>query len=370
MRMASDAIAPRHRVIVAMPEVSLERLADIRVETLSLGAGRAETDEKHHFSLRKQSAGREEIAMLRGAIDHSQADRALHLFADGAIRPLLTEDDLPTPLSVLLFRPRAHYPRAFGSRLTPRDWIIGRAYEVAVAMWRRRRDALRLLTLDEVAAIRWAARPGAPALWLPDTPPRLASRTNRAVQRAGCAIVGSLAPRKGIELLADALELTRPGMRVILAGEVVESYRAQLIRTVERMISAGAEVELRDEFQRLEEYEGILASVQCVVLTYRRHYGMSRVLVEAALAGTPIVADEWGLIGHLVREYGLGKTVDAADARALSAALNQFCDGDAAAPFAPRLAQFASRYSWAAFVDAISDGLALPATTRDSGETQ
>jgi glycosyltransferase involved in cell wall biosynthesis len=147
----------------------------------------------------------------------------------------------------------------------------------------------------------------------------------------------------------------------VLAGRVADGYGDRLLRAVERMRAAGAEVELRDWFQDEEEYRQVLASARCVALAYPRHYGMSRVLVEAASAGTPVIAGEWGLVGHLVRKYGIGMAVDPTDRRAMRRSLVELCEDDAApARFAPALANFASRYRWSAFVDAITRGLALP----------
>jgi hypothetical protein len=366
LRLVSEALLPRHKVTAAIPDASAERLHDFGIDIMPLGSGRIPVDESQHFSRRKWVAGRQDVKQLRMAMAQSGADRALHLFADGAIFPLLGSQELPIPMSVVLFRPRAHYPRAFSSPVTPRERVIGSAYEVAVALWRRRRDALRVLTPDEKAAARWARRPGAAAVWLPEsTPPWLPAPDRGA--RAGCAVVGSLAPRKGIELVADALEEEPLGLRVVLAGKVIDGYRAQLLRTTGRMRASGAEVELRDWYHGTEEYCEVLASARCAVVAYPRHYGMSRVLVEAAALGTPVVAHDWGLIGHLVREYGIGLAVDATDPRAMRRALVDLCeDDDAPARYAPALASFASRYTWPGFVNAIADGLVLPTGDQES----
>jgi hypothetical protein len=68
----------------------------------------------------------------------------------------------------------------------------------------------------------------------------------------------------------------------------------------------GARVELRPRLH--SEVEGLraLASARCALLPYHRHSGMSRVLLEACSAGTPVIADNFGLLGYLVRTHGPG----------------------------------------------------------------
>jgi hypothetical protein len=80
---------------------------------------------------------------------------------------------------------------------------------------------------------------------------------------------------------------------------------------------------------------------------------MSRVLLEAASVGTPILANEYGLVGDLVRRHGLGATVDCRDRVALHRALLEFSSGAAAKRLAPALSTFADRYSFPRFREAV-----------------
>ena len=93
------------------------------------------------------------------------------------------------------------------------------------------------------------------------------------------------------------------------------------------------------------EVEGlaVLGAARCAVLPYPRHAGMSRVLVESAATGTPVVAHDWGLLGHLVRTHGLGVTVDSSDAAALRTAVLSLSETDAQRRYAHALARFAAR---------------------------
>ena len=55
-----------------------------------------------------------------------------------------------------------------------------------------------------------------------------------------------------------------------------------------------------------EEEQQLFAACDAVLLPYIRHQGASGVLSRAAGAGKPVIASDEYLIGHLVRQYGMG----------------------------------------------------------------
>jgi glycosyltransferase involved in cell wall biosynthesis len=119
---------------------------------------------------------------------------------------------------------------------------------------------------------------------------------------------------------------------------------SHLDQYVADMRSAGASVDLRARYH--SEAEGLYAmsGARCLVLPFMRHPGHSRTMVEACAVGTPIVAHDVGLIGHMVREHGLGVTADCSDPAALrEAVLSLTNDPGAPARFAPALREFAQR---------------------------
>jgi glycosyltransferase involved in cell wall biosynthesis len=319
-------------------------LADLDIEAISLGTGRPAIDEGKHLSRPKAILGVEEASLFRDAIAAARPDHALHLHADPTLRWLARGPESGAPISILLFRPRAHYLSAYGSALSLRERLAAQVLEFLVCRWRRRGDSHAILTLDEGAIEHWHADRGARAYWLPE-PPTL-SEPPEARVRLGCAMFGALAQRKGIDLLANAIALEPTDMRVVLAGVPESSYRDDLNRHVAAMRDAGARVELRDWWHTEEEKLDVLAGARCSVAPYNRHFGMSRILVESAAVGTPVVADEFGLVGHLVREHGIGVAVDCHDARALRAALLKMTYSEhPARQHAAQLRTFAARYS-------------------------
>jgi glycosyltransferase involved in cell wall biosynthesis len=128
---------------------------------------------------------------------------------------------------------------------------------------------------------------------------------------------------------------------------------------VRDMQAADADVTLRTWPHGEQEGLAVLGRMRCAVLPYQRHYGMSRVLVEAAHVGTPVVVQRGGLVGHLVEQWGIGTAVDCRDPRALRAALDAeaaaFDDGSRR----EALEAFASRFASDRFTDALVGALAL-----------
>ena len=121
------------------------------------------------------------------------------------------------------------------------------------------------------------------------------------------------------------------------------------------MEDVGADVHVRAGRVGEGEALEILATARCVVVPYPRHYGMSRVLVEAAVAGTPVVAHRFGLVGYLVERHGLGLSADCTSPVEFAGALARLT-GDETAPgrYADALARFAGRYTPGRFRAAVA----------------
>jgi glycosyltransferase involved in cell wall biosynthesis len=334
-----------HEVVVCAPpsDLAAAEAAGATVDPIDETFPLADTSSR--LSRARRAALREEIDLLRARVRRHDADHAVHMFADGVLRGLVGRD-VGAPLTALLFRPRwdfAHGGRERGMALV---------YETAVAAWRRGRGAHSLLTLDPVAARRWGRLGGAPAFHLPEPPVEEPAPT--AAVRSGVAMFGSLAPRKGIEHAARALEGYAEPVRFVLAGSVADGYGPELDSLAATMRRAAVDVDLRarphDEAQGLQ----VLAGARAVLLPYVGHVGMSRVLLEAAVAGTPVVAHEDGLLGHLVRTRGLGLAVDCRDPSAFAAAIGQLVDDETAVDrHAPALAEFAAEHSPERFAAAL-----------------
>jgi glycosyltransferase involved in cell wall biosynthesis len=167
-----------------------------------------------------------------------------------------------------------------------------------------------------------------------------------------CALYGVLAARKGVDLLAAAVRADPAIGPVVIAGPVSAGYAEEMHGLLADMRASGADVELVD--RRITEGDALelLGATRCVVLPYPRHYGMSRVLLEAAAVGTPVVVHDHGMVADLVRRHRLGLVVDCRDAAAFARAVKAVSrDID---HYQPQLAAFSARYGRQAFTTAVT----------------
>jgi glycosyltransferase involved in cell wall biosynthesis len=345
LRRFAEALAAYADVVVAASDATLEQVAGVPAETISLGPPRPAIGGAGFRRADARVLARE-LALFEDVDRQAGADHLLHVYADAVLPRLLLHRRFHTSVSVLLFYPRAHYSSAFGTHLGRVERAKATAKEIVVAAWRSRVDAHAVLTLDEEAARRWSARRGAPAYWLPEPTVHRVDVPDGSGKRSGCILYGALAERKGIDLVAQALTLERTAVRLTIAGEPEEAFRPALETYVRAMLRSGVDVDLRA--RRQEEDEGLLAlaSAKCALLPYPRHDGMSRVLVEACSVGTPVVVHDRGLLGHLVREHGIGLAVDCRDPCALREAILELAGERAdTRRYDDAVARFAARFS-------------------------
>ncbi len=344
------ALSPESDVAVALPDEVLAQIEDLDVDSIPLGAARPLVDFDRPLAPQHRQLAERELDLFEEVALQSGGDHLVHLYADPVIRRLVSRPPLPMPVTLCVFFARAHYPTSYESPLAPRELLRAWFLEHLVRRWQRRPDAHALFTLDEEAARRWSRR--GRAFWLPEPP--IGQLPESDAERDGCLLYGTLAARKGLDLVARAVSVTPTSLHVVLAGEVEPSFRRALDRDVETMRGAGAEVELR--LRRHTEQEGlrVIATARCVLLPYLNHYTASRVLLEAAAVGTPVLAHKRGLVGHLVRLHGLGLSVDCADPLALREAMLELTKEQSVGRYLEPLRRFAARYSSDRFRAAVS----------------
>lgn len=361
LRRFAEALEPYFRVVLAAPEESVRELADLPVEAISLGDPRPTPPSMRSASWALRGIAATEVARLASIAASTRADHIVHVYADAILPRLLTSPRLPAPLTIVLFYPRAHYPSMYRTELSARDRVLAGAKERFVDLWRRRSDSNAVLSLDEEAVKRWARRRGVPAHWLPEPPVATLSNDETPcwTSRSGCIVYGALAERKGIDLLSQAVTIATGPLHVTLAGWTSPDFRSQLELYASAMRESGAKVDLRDRSHTEVEGLRILAASKCAVLPYPRHDGMSRVLVEAAAVGTPVIVHDRGLLGHLVRRHRLGIAVDCGDPWALRASILDLTDDASRTnPYGEALARFSARFSRPRFQRALLEAFA------------
>ena len=149
----------------------------------------------------------------------------------------------------------------------------------------------------------------------PATPPPPPSTSDRIVY------LGRLSAEKGLEMLLGAWklgDLARRG-RLVIVGEGDE--RASLERLAAALGLAAPRVSFAGRRSRAEAQQMVQAA-RGVVLPSLAYETFGRPIVEAFAAGRPAVVSNRGAPGELVNHGRTGLSFDAADERALAAALN------------------------------------------------
>ena len=227
-----------------------------------------------------------------------------------------------------LYMSPAHHRETMGLGPAGRqDWLYDRLFRRLLRIANLR----KLLVIDEVffefSQVRYGTS-AAKVQYVPDFG-EIRGEGSRADCREALGIpeearvllvYGSLTPRKGIVQLLDALaHPTAPrDLVVLLAGAASEEIRGALEKPPLRVLSEKSQVIARLFFHNdVDEYR-VFRAADFVWLGYSMgFYGSSGVLYQASAAALPVVAMEQGLIGHLVRRYKLGITVNPDDGAAI-----------------------------------------------------
>lgn len=266
------------------------------------------------------------------------ADHVLLMYLDQFQLAMLTEHGPDCSFSGILFRPTLHYPKLghppVGWREHVRELRKSATIRLALKHPRLRTvfssDPYCLPVLARFASrVRFVHLPD-PVQVYPVGAGDVAALTAEnclPAERKTLLLFGHLDSRKGIRCLQKALALlpeeTRQKLTLWLVGPLEEDQR----RYVEKMENLpGLAVRRHHNFVPDEQVQPYFQAADGVLALYQRHVGGSAVLVRAAAAGRPALASDYGLVGQLVRENGLGLALDATDPAAVAAAVARFLE--------------------------------------------
>lgn len=189
----------------------------------------------------------------------------------------------------------------------------------------------QLLLLDPYLLAQFKRRqPAAHAFFLPDFFPEdfAADRTAARRQfglpedRRIFLFYGAGYRRKGLALAVRAMESIRQDTPAFLlcAGRQPEDRAVAL--ALGRLAGQGRARVINRYVSNAEE-KLLFAASDVVLLPYRRHFGISGVLMRAIGAGLPAIVSDEGLLGRLVREHDLGVPFRSGDGRELQQAIER-----------------------------------------------
>lgn len=127
-------------------------------------------------------------------------------------------------------------------------------------------------------------------------------------------LFGHLDDRKGIEPLLEALKLLPAEQKnrlcVLLAGPIQPDFRELIER---KIAEVGNDVQIIRVFKEIKgrEIQVLFELSDYVLALYQHHIGMASVVVRAAVSRKPVLASDYGYLGHLVKTEQLGAVTDA-----------------------------------------------------------
>jgi glycosyltransferase involved in cell wall biosynthesis len=200
----------------------------------------------------------------------------------------------------------------------------------------RQKCTAALLTIDPTLA-EFAARQSDPLFrkirYVPDPAPQHSdvlskqeARQRLNIARDACLVLvyGAISARKGIVSLLEAAaapECSRQ-IHVLFAGriwglgELEKTDAWQSLTAQRRMHMLNGFVD--DEHERL-----IMAAADCMWVGYIDFYGVSSVMALAGRHAMPVLASDYGLVGHLAKTHHLGAVIEPRDQLSIVHALNR-----------------------------------------------
>ncbi len=128
--------------------------------------------------------------------------------------------------------------------------------------------------------------------------------------------------RKGIDFLIEAgsIIFRNPATILLIVGRIDEAYREDF--EVLKTAHFGRLIHI-DRFVDEAELPMLFASASIFLMAYDRDFtATSGTLARAAASGVPILSTDHGLVGHRVKELGLGLTFKAHDLNSFASALS------------------------------------------------
>lgn len=140
--------------------------------------------------------------------------------------------------------------------------------------------------------------------------------------------IGQLDGRKSVIETLDAVALQDDEDRqhhwFYFAGRVSDDIKQAFYDRLAQLKEKGCHVFVKDEFVSFEFLNSLCASCDCILVPYRNTCQSSGCIGYAAQYGKPVIGPSQGLLGHLIRHYRLGFTVDEISPSTLHAAIAGF----------------------------------------------
>ena len=143
---------------------------------------------------------------------------------------------------------------------------------------------------------------------------------------------GELSPRKGLTQLLESLTIlsaeSSRRLSLLIAGPI-NAYDPAVLDALVQTARKSNPIQIIRRHEHIPDGElsDLFFASDLILLPYQRHVGMSGILLKAAAHGKPVLTQDYGCVGQIVRDHSLGLTVDTTNPAALAQALVTFLGG-------------------------------------------
>jgi glycosyltransferase involved in cell wall biosynthesis len=238
------------------------------------------------------------------------------------------------PVSGMYMTATEHYGSLFGANLSRGERLFAHVKRLVVSRLLSRRKITAIHVFDEfVPAFYQRHAKGHKVIAIPDFAPMpTESRQPDGMESWLAApnrfsLFGAIEDRKGIFPLLDGLMLLdagqASGISLALLGRFQGHTRDRFNEVMESLRQARPEIRVAvvDRFVDDEEILWLCRNSTAIMMPYQRHRGSSGVLVWAAHARVPVLAQSFGLMGREVNDHKLGIAVNSEDPVAIAEGL-------------------------------------------------
>ncbi len=322
--------AERHpdvKVTLAVPRSlasALDIPSSIGIETLTV----EEEGKSLHHKLAVSGMGRWNA--MQNHLASSGADYGFFLGLDHITLPLALGLRGRRPVSGILFRPSAHYDDTAAARASLPERIRDLRKKLLYALMLRNPALDIVFSLDPyfLSTVSGSKVRGLvdPAFPLPEASILTGAAIEPPPGRVVFLLFGEISERKGLLALFDALgrldARIAERIAVLIAGRIDPALRdIAATRSAELRTALPLWLTFDDRFLPSEDLAALVRRADVILAPYQRFVGSSGVMLWAASARKPIITQDYGLIGRLTRDHGLGLAIDTTDADALASAM-------------------------------------------------
>ncbi|MEM6611733.1 MAG: glycosyltransferase [Cyanobacteria bacterium P01_C01_bin.72] len=320
-------------VVAAIPSQERERLRIIPIKA----AEAAQLKPRDTFKHRTWRNFQEWDLMCHYA-QLQQATECLMMYFDTCELPLTLGRPAPCPVSGIYFKPTFHYGNFPGDQPSRSETIQRWREKLTLPRILRHPQLKTLFCLDPSAiAPLQEFNPTAEIVYLPDPveanpkqdkDSQLRQSLNIAPDKIIMLLFGAIDGRKGIFQLIEALEqLPREinqRLCLLLVGAINEADRRAITPRIEALRKSSVQIITKYQFVTESAVPEYFQLADLVLAPYQKHIGMSGILLLAAAADKPVLSSQYGLMGRLTKQYGLGIEVDATAPLEIALGITQF----------------------------------------------